>query len=116
LGYSEGQNVLIEYRSAGGNNNRVQALADELVALPVDVIVTSGAPATIAAKKATSVIPIVVGAIADPIALGVVQNLSRPEGMLARDAELAQAHAEVANACQIALNSDPPFASKNDPL
>jgi putative ABC transport system substrate-binding protein len=50
LGYSEGQNVLIEYRSAGGNNNRVQALADELVALPVDVIVTSGAPATIAAK------------------------------------------------------------------
>jgi ABC-type uncharacterized transport system substrate-binding protein len=89
LGYSEGQNVLIEYRSAGGNNNRVQALADELVALPVDVIVTSGAPATIAAKKATSVIPIVVGAIADPIALGVVQNLSRPEGNVTGFSSLA---------------------------
>jgi putative ABC transport system substrate-binding protein len=89
LGYVEGQNLVIEFRSAGGNNNRVQVLADELVALPVDIIVTAGAPATLAAKKATSSIPIIVGAIADPIALGVVQNLSRPDANVTGFSSLA---------------------------
>ena len=58
----------------------VQALAAELVALPVDIIVTWGVPATIAAKRATSIIPIVIGMATDPIASGLVQNLARPGG------------------------------------
>jgi putative ABC transport system substrate-binding protein len=80
LGYFEGENTIIEFRSAGGNDGRIQALATELVALAVDIIVTWGAPATIAAKHATSVIPIVIGVAADPIASGLVQNLARPGG------------------------------------
>jgi putative ABC transport system substrate-binding protein len=80
LGYFEGQNMTIEFRSAGGNNGKVQGLAAELVALPVDIIVTEGVPATIAAKRATAVIPIVIGAVGDPIASGLVQNLARPGG------------------------------------
>jgi putative ABC transport system substrate-binding protein len=78
LGYFEGQNAAFEFRSAGGNNEKVQGLAAELVALPVDIVVTEGAPATIAAKRATSVIPIVIAAVGDPIASGLVQNLARP--------------------------------------
>ena len=80
LGYFEGQNATIEFRSAGGNNGKVQGLVAELVTLPVDIIVTWGALATIAAKRATSTIPIVIGTATDPIASGLVQNLARPEG------------------------------------
>ena len=80
LRYFEGQNANIEFRSAGGNNGKVQGLVAELVTLPVDIIVTWGALATIAAKRATSTIPIVIGTATDPIASGLVQNLARPEG------------------------------------
>ena len=75
-GYVEGNNLRFEYRMAEGQNERHAALAAELVALPVDVIVTWGTPAALAA--ATSTIPIVMGAIGDPVRVGVVSNLARP--------------------------------------
>jgi hypothetical protein len=79
-GYIEGKNLRFEYRMAEGQNERHLALAAELVALPVDVIVTWGTPAALAAKRATSTIPIVMGAIGDPVRVGVVSNLAHPGG------------------------------------
>jgi ABC-type uncharacterized transport system substrate-binding protein len=79
-GYVEGRNLRLESRFAEGRDERFPALAAELVALPVDIIVTWGTPATIAAQRATSTIPIVMGAIADPVSVGIVSNLSRPGG------------------------------------
>src|SRR5262249_26965218 len=80
LGWSEGKNIRFDYRSARGDDTRQPALAGELVALPVDLILTWGTPATIAAKTATSTIPIVIAAIGDPVTVGVVPNLARPGG------------------------------------
>jgi putative ABC transport system substrate-binding protein len=79
-GYIEGRNLRLEARFAEGRDDRYPALAAELVALPVDIIVTWGAPAALAAKQATTTIPIVMGAIADPVSVGIVSNLARPEG------------------------------------
>jgi putative ABC transport system substrate-binding protein len=79
-GYVEGQNLQFEYRWAQDRNERHPALAAELVELPVHVIVTWGTPAALAAKHATSTIPIVMGAIGDPVRVGVVSNLARPGG------------------------------------
>jgi putative ABC transport system substrate-binding protein len=79
-GYVEGRNLRLEMRFAEGRDDRYPALAAELVALPVDVIVTWGTPAALAAKQATTTIPIVIGSIADPVSVGVVSNLARPEG------------------------------------
>ena len=67
-------------RFAEGHDDRYSGLAAELAALPVDLIVTWGAPAALAAKQATSTIPVVMGAIADPVSIGVVSNLARPDG------------------------------------
>jgi putative ABC transport system substrate-binding protein len=80
LGYVEKQNLAIEYRSADGNNARFPALAAELVALPVDVIVARGTPAVLAARNATNTIPIVMAASGEPIGVGVVESLARPGG------------------------------------
>ena len=80
LGYVEGRNLLIEWRSAEGNNERLPGLATELVDLKVDVIVVAGTPATGAAQKATTTIPIVMGNIADPVGSGFVKSLARPAG------------------------------------
>jgi putative tryptophan/tyrosine transport system substrate-binding protein len=80
LGWIEGRNIRFDYRSTEGDDNRQPALAAELVALPVDLILTWGTPAALAAKRATAVIPIVMGAIGDPVAAGVVSNLARPGG------------------------------------
>jgi putative tryptophan/tyrosine transport system substrate-binding protein len=80
LGYVEGQNVEIEYRSANGNVERLPELATELVALNVDVIVTLATTGALAAKQATRTIPIVVAAMADPARDGLVVSLARPGG------------------------------------
>ena len=80
LGYVEGQNLRIEYRFAEGHDDRYPAMAAELVALPVDLIVTSGTPAALAAKRATSTIPVVMGTIGEAVSTGVVSNLARPGG------------------------------------
>jgi putative ABC transport system substrate-binding protein len=78
LGYVEGKNVVIERKSAEGNTERLKDLAADLVRQQVDVIVTAGTPAAFAAKKATSTIPIVLGANSDPVGVGLVESLARP--------------------------------------
>src|SRR5215467_1498103 len=80
LGYVEGQNVRIEYRSAQGTPERFPKLASELVRLNVDVIVAASGGAAIAAKEATHTIPIVMGQTGDPVAAGLVASLARPGG------------------------------------
>jgi ABC-type uncharacterized transport system substrate-binding protein len=77
LGYRDGENVLLEYRFANGDAGRFPGLVAELLRLPVDVIVTWGTPATLAAIKATSSIPIIMSA-GDPVRAGLVANLTRP--------------------------------------
>jgi putative tryptophan/tyrosine transport system substrate-binding protein len=80
LGYVEGGNVVIAYRDGEGKFDRLPALAAELVALPVDVIVASGTLAALAAKHATSSTPIVFPTVGDPVADGLVTSLARPDG------------------------------------
>jgi putative ABC transport system substrate-binding protein len=75
------QDVRLEYRAAEGKTDRLPALAAELIALPVSVIVTDGGPAAVAARRATTTIPIVIGAAGlDPVQLGLVTSLARPGG------------------------------------
>ena len=79
LGYVEGQNISFEYRWAHGKDDQLRRLAGELVSLNVDVIVASS-QAAIAAKEATTTIPIVMPIITDPVRLGLVKSLARPGG------------------------------------
>jgi len=80
LGYVEGRNLAIETRDAGGKHERLPALAAELVALKVDVIVAGSTPGALAAKQATGTLPIVFTAAADPVTDGLVTSLARPGG------------------------------------
>ena len=81
IGFVEGQNMMAEYRWAEGRYERLPALAADLVSRKVDLIVTSGGtPAALAAKNATSTIPILFTTVADPIGSGLVASLSRPGG------------------------------------
>jgi putative ABC transport system substrate-binding protein len=80
LGWIEGRTIAIEYRWAEGRNERLAETAAEFVRRKMDVIVTSATPPTVAAKQATSVIPIVFAAVGDPVDAGVVESLSRPGG------------------------------------
>jgi len=82
LGYEEGRNIGLERRFADGKNDALPGLAADLVRARVDVIVTVGTPATRAAKEATDTIPVIFSRIADPVALGLVAQLGRPEGNL----------------------------------
>ena len=80
LGWVEGKNINIEFRWAEGNYDRLPDLAQELVRLNIDVLVTHGAAGALAAKKATSTIPIVITAVGDMLELGLAASLSRPGG------------------------------------
>jgi putative ABC transport system substrate-binding protein len=80
LGYIEGQNLTFEYRSADGRAERLPQLANELVRARVDVIVTRGTPAVLAAKDATTTIPVVMAASGEPLVSGVITELARPAG------------------------------------
>jgi putative ABC transport system substrate-binding protein len=80
LGYIEGKDIVVDYRGSEGSYEKTNEIIAELVRRNVDIILTFGTPATLAAKKATSTIPIVVGGIGDPVYSGVVESLSRPGG------------------------------------
>ena len=80
LGYVEGQNLIIDYRAAEGRNEGLSDLASELVRRKVDVIVTRGTTAALAAKNASPTIPVVMAASGDPVVTGIVAGLARPGG------------------------------------
>src|SRR5215470_8591724 len=80
FGYVEGANIAIEYRWAEGRFERLPELAAELVRSNVDLIVTHTTPGSLAAKRATTTIPIVIALIGDPVAAGIVTNLAQPGG------------------------------------
>jgi putative ABC transport system substrate-binding protein len=89
LGWIEGKNITIEYRFAEQENERLPELAAELVRLKVDLIVTSGAPTALVAKKATSTIPIVMTSSVDPVGEGLIGSLARPGDNITGFASLA---------------------------
>jgi putative ABC transport system substrate-binding protein len=89
LGYVEGKNIAIEWRDAKGNFDRVRELADELVRLKVDVIVSPGPTVTRVVKEATSTIPIVMAQDTDPVGSGFIASLARPGGNITGLATLA---------------------------
>jgi ABC-type uncharacterized transport system substrate-binding protein len=89
LGYAEGRNIVIEWRSAEGKFDRLLALATDLVNLKVDVIVSYGPTPTRVAKKATATIPIVMGFDGDPVGSGMVASLARPGGNITGLSSLA---------------------------
>ena len=80
LGWIEGKNITIEYRFAEQKHERMPELAAELVRLKVDLIVVTGTGSALAAKSATTTIPIVMASAADPVAAGLVASLARPGG------------------------------------
>lgn len=89
LGYLEGRDISFDYAWAGTHSERFPALAADVVRRKVDFIVTWGTPAALAAKKATVTIPIIMGAIGDPISVGVVTSLARPGGNITGLSSLA---------------------------
>ena len=80
LGWIEGKNITIEYRFAEQKPERLPELAADLVRLKVDLIVAAGTPSALAAKKATTTIPIVMASSTDPVGVGLVASLARPGG------------------------------------
>jgi len=110
LGYVEGRNVVIEYRSAEGKAERFPALAAELVALKVDVIVTGGGtPTALAAKQATRTIPIVFASAPDPVADGLITSLARPGGNITGSSNLSP---ELVGKCLEQLKQAVPAVSR----
>src|SRR5262249_28680057 len=116
LGYVEGQNLIIELRSAEGKLQSLAGLAADLVRLPADIIVASETPAVQAAKQATTEIPIVMAPSGDPVGTGLIASLARPggniTGLSAATAELAGKSLELAreilpSAGRVAALADP---------
>jgi putative ABC transport system substrate-binding protein len=88
LGWTDGRNVRMDLRWAGGDNNRARALARELVGLQPDIILTNGPPATVAVQRETRTIPIVFANVGDPVASGIIARLDRPGGNITGLADL----------------------------
>ncbi len=80
VGYIEGKNLVVEWRYAGGDYERLKNLAAELARIPVDVIVTEGTPSALAAKEVAKTIPNVFMNVGDPVAVGLVKSLAHPGG------------------------------------
>src|SRR6516164_2890306 len=80
LGWNDGRNIRVDLRWAGGDTNRMQALAQELVGLQPDIILATTTPATAALQRATRTIPIVFASVGDPVGSGIVARLDRPGG------------------------------------
>src|SRR5580692_2853102 len=99
LGYVEGKNLIIEYRYGEGRDDQFPSFAAELVAIPVEVIVVWGNPAAFAAKRATTTIPILIGAAGDVVNTGLISNLAHPEsnltGFVALNVELEEKRLEL---------------------
>jgi putative ABC transport system substrate-binding protein len=123
-GYVEGRNVTIEYRWADGQNDRLPSMAIDLVRRGVNVIVTGGTPATLAAKAATTTIPIVFIIATDPVEAGLVASLNRPggnvTGVTALNVELAPKKLELlhellpsATTLALLVNPTNPIAAEN---
>jgi putative tryptophan/tyrosine transport system substrate-binding protein len=119
IGLIEGQNVTIESRWAEGRYDRLPMLADELIRRPVTVIVASAPPAALAARAATSMVPIVFSSGIDPVKLGLVAGLNRPGGNITGVSHFSIAlegkrlellHELIPNAAQIAVLVNPTFA------
>ena len=90
LGYVEGKNLIIEWRSAEGKLEHLSGIATELVNLKVDVIAAAGGPATRAAQKATTTIPIVMGSVADPVSNGFIKSLAQPAGNITGSSNMSE--------------------------
>lgn len=109
LGYVEGKNIRFEFRWAAGSLDRLPELAQELVRLPVDLIIALAPPATLAAKRATQTTPIVFVAMGDPLASGVVTSLARPGGNLTGTtrmiSEMSAKHVELLKEADPALSN-----------
>ena len=88
LGWTDGRNVRMDLRWGGGDNNRIRALAQELVGLQPDIILTSSTPPTVALQRETRTIPLVFATLADPVANGIVPRLDRPSGNITGFANL----------------------------
>jgi putative tryptophan/tyrosine transport system substrate-binding protein len=127
LGYVEGQNIAIELRSADQKYDRLPGLAAELVRLKVSVIVAATPPAVQAAQRATETIPIVMAAVADPVALGFVDSLGHPgrniTGLSSIQSELIGKRLEVLKevvpkVCLVAVLANPanPNCARGDPM
>jgi putative ABC transport system substrate-binding protein len=119
LGWTEGRNVAIEYRWPEGRNDRVAEIAVELVRIKVDVIVTTGTPAALAAKQATSIIPVIITTVADPVGSGLVASLARPGGNITglslQQADLAGKRLELLREVVPALRRLAIFANVGNP-
>ena len=101
LGWIEGHNLAIEFRWAEGRTERYAEIAAEFVRLNVDIIVTVGTPPVVAAKQATSIIPIVFASVGDPVGSGLVKTLARPGGNVTGLSQLGTdlAAKRVSNSC-----------------
>ncbi len=120
LGYVEGKNLIIEYRYGEGRDDRFPSFAAELVAMPVEVIVVWGNPAALAAKRATTTIPILIGAAGDVVNTGLISNIAHPEsnltGFVALNVELEEKRLELLKEVLPRLSRVAVLANSANPL
>jgi hypothetical protein len=113
LGWTEGRNVRMDVRWHGDDSSRIRALAQELVGLRPDIILTGGTPATVAVLRETRTIPIVFAGLADPVASGIVERLDRPSGNVTG---FANTEASLGGRAAIMFNPDTAAVSTFEPF